>query len=107
MESKVKRINGYDLILTKYTRAGKKLNLVGLEGLGKAWGMSLSDLTHQYYAILGPHSVIYRYPTSISDGDVDGIPVDDLLELTTGLCPKFPKVRDWIKSATLEVLSFV
>lgn len=107
MESKVKRINGHDLVLTKYTRAGKRIDLVGLEGLAKSWGLSLSDLTHQYYAVLGPDSIVYRYPSPTATGDVDGIPVDDLVELTTGLCPKFPRVRDWIKAVTLEALRFV
>lgn len=103
MESKRVSINGYDLLIIQYQHAGKPIRLVGLAGLGASWGLSPSDLSHQYYAVLGPSSVIYRYPDE-SGQDIDCISVDDLLKLTTGLCPKYPKIREWIQAVTLEKL---
>lgn len=86
---------------------GKTLNIatgsdgvamVSLSDLATAWGVSVSEITHKFYAILGPENHIYRTQIHPNGELVDSIRVDQVSRLAVGLVPVNPDVRGWLTS---------
>ena len=72
------------------------LIMVSLSSLSRNLSMGESDITHKFYSVMGPASMIYRY--NGPNGELlDGITVEDAIGLLIALCPVEPAARRVIR----------